>query len=91
MITKSFNWSETQQYFPHQWVVVEAVQAHSQNNERILDKLVVIESFKDSRTAWQAYAHLHHHSPEKELYVLHTDRQTLNIQERRWLGVRTNQ
>ncbi|MBN1428872.1 MAG: hypothetical protein JXB07_10845, partial [Anaerolineae bacterium] len=36
----------------------------------------------------QSYLDLHRQSPERELYVLHTDREDLNIQERHWLGIR---
>lgn len=31
---------------------------------------------------------LHHEAPERELYILHTSRETLDITERRWLGIR---
>jgi hypothetical protein len=36
----------------------------------------------------QRYQELHQEAPERELYVLHTDREVLDIRERRWLGVR---
>ena len=36
----------------------------------------------------KGYLQLHHQSPERELYVLHTDREVLDITERRWLGIR---
>lgn len=35
-----------------------------------------------------AYGELHHLDPQRELYVLHTDRPDLDIEERRWLGIR---
>jgi hypothetical protein len=34
------------------------------------------------------YMDLHEQSPHRELYVLHTDRQDLEIEELRWLGIR---
>ena len=34
------------------------------------------------------YIQLHREAPERELYVFHTDRETLDITERRWLGIR---
>jgi len=35
------------------------------------------------------YARLHREAPERELYVFHTSRETLDISERQWLGIRT--
>jgi len=34
------------------------------------------------------YLHLHRESSQREFYVFHTDRQHLNIHERKWLGIR---
>jgi hypothetical protein len=82
-------WEEIRQRYPGQWLLVEAIQAHSEAGQRILDQLVVLEKFADSPTALEKYKQLHHHSPARELYVLHTDRQQLDIAERHWLGVRT--
>jgi hypothetical protein len=36
----------------------------------------------------KAYGQLHHQEPQRELYVAHTDRIELAIEERRWLGIR---
>lgn len=36
----------------------------------------------------KAYGQLHHQEPQRELYVAHTDRVELEIEERRWLGIR---
>jgi len=36
----------------------------------------------------KAYAKLHHDAPARELYVFHTDREQLDIQECHWLGIR---
>jgi hypothetical protein len=34
------------------------------------------------------YVQRHRQAPDREFYVLHTDRETLDITERRWLGIR---
>lgn len=82
-------WDEIRERYPSQWLLIEATQAHSEAGNRILDQLVVLEQFADSPTALEAYKQLHRQSPARELYVLHTDRQELDITERLWLGVRT--
>jgi hypothetical protein len=81
-------WEQIKSHYPSQWLLVEAIKAHSENDRRILDDLSVIDSFPDSNSAMQSYAKLHRGAPERELYVLHTDRRQLEIKERRWLGVR---
>lgn len=81
-------WQEIRSRFPHEWLLVEATAAHSENGKRVLDQLVVLEVFKNWQEAMQSYKRLHRQGPMRELFVLHTDRETLDIQERKWLGLR---
>jgi hypothetical protein len=81
-------WEELRKHYPHQWLLVEALTAHSEDNKRILERLGVLGTYPDSPTAMKAYAQLHREAPARELYVLHTSRETLDITERRWLGIR---
>jgi len=46
-----------------------------------------VGTFPDSVAAMQSYTQLHYEAPERELYVFHTSRKTLDITERRWLGI----
>lgn len=81
-------WQEIRQYYPQQWLLLEAIKAHSEANKRILDQLAVVSIFPDSMSAMDGYARLHREAPERELYVFHTSREALDITERRWLGIR---
>ena len=81
-------WDEIRAHYPQQWLLLEAIKAHTELNKRILDQLAVLGLFPDSVTALQSYRQLHHEEPERELYVFHTSRETLDITERQWLGVR---
>jgi len=81
-------WQEIRSHYPQQWLLIEAIQARSEGNQRILDEISVIKTFLDSRTAMQSYTKLQHESPQRELYVVHTKREKLDITERRWLGIR---
>ena len=81
-------WSEIRQRYPEQWLLLEAMQARSVENQRVLEQLAVIATFADSHLALQGYAQLHRDEPARELYVFHTSRETLDISERRWLGIR---
>jgi hypothetical protein len=81
-------WQEIRAHYPQQWLLLEAVKAHSENDQRILDQLAVLDAFPDSATALSAYARIHREVPHRELYVFHTSRDTLDIRERQWLGIR---
>lgn len=83
------NWDEIRVHYPEQWLLIEAIQAHSDADKRILDDLSVLEIFGDSAAAMRKYAMLHHQEPQRELYVFHTSREKLDITERAWLGIRT--
>lgn len=81
-------WSEIRQAYPHRWLLVEALEAHSASGKRILEDLAVVKSFPDGVAAMKGYKELHHRVPDRELYVLHTDREDLDITEMNWLGIR---
>jgi hypothetical protein len=82
-------WPEIRRHHPERWLLVEAVEAHSEAGRRLVDNLAVVDEFADSPTALREYLRLHRQAPERELYVLHTDREDLDIAERTWLGLRT--
>lgn len=82
-------WTDIRRQYPHQWLVVEALHARSELGRRHLDELAVLDSFLDGETALRAYLRFHREAPERELYVLHSDREELEIAERSWLGLRT--
>lgn len=82
-------WAELREQYPHRWVVAEALEAHSEPGRREIEELAVVDSFGDGEAALRAYLRIHRRAPERELYVLHTDREVLEIAERSWLGLRT--
>ena len=82
-------WQEVRKHFPEQWLLVEATRAHSAANKRILDELAVLGSYASGKTAMDGYLDLHRRMPERELFVLHTSREKLEIEELRRLGIRS--
>ncbi len=82
-------WAEIRNHYPHQWLLVEAIKAHSEAGKRILEQISVVSTYADSVTAMQGYTQLHREAPERELYIFHTDRDSLDITERTWLGIRS--
>jgi len=82
-------WIDIRRHYPHQWLLVEALLAHSKAGRRHLDELAVVDAFSDGETALRAYLRLHRDAPMRELYVVHSDREGLEITERSLLGLRT--
>ncbi|MDQ0157939.1 hypothetical protein [Robertmurraya andreesenii] len=82
-------WEEVRQAFPEQWVLIEAVQAYTnEESERILEEVAPLKKFSNSTDAMKAYQELHRGNPTRELYVLHTNRKDPHIIEKKWVGVR---
>jgi hypothetical protein len=74
------NWQQIRETYPGNWVVVEALNAHTEGVNRVLDQLELVAAFgDDSHAAWAHYERIHKSDRTRELYVLHTDRQDLNI------------
>jgi len=81
-------WQEIRDRYPHQWLLTEALAARSAGGERILEDIAVLETYPDGLAAMSGYSELHRRAPQRELYVLHTDRETLDIGELHWAGIR---
>jgi hypothetical protein len=74
------DWQAIREQHPQQWLVVEAFDAYSENGQRVIPHLEVIQAFgSDSMAAWSMYKSLHRADTNREYYVLHTDREELNI------------
>ena len=83
-------WEDICKLHPNTWLLFEAENAYSANNERILEDILVVSSFDDSAHAMKKYVALHKENSERELYVAHTSRKRLDISERSWLGLRAS-
>ena len=82
-------WSDIRKTHPDQWLVIEALQAHTTpNNQRKLDEMAVVEVYDDGSTAMNGYRDLHSQYPSREFYFVHTSRKQLDIRERQWVGIR---
>ena len=82
-------WSEVRKTYPDQWVVIEALEAHTTpDSRRQLDQLAVIDRCTDGTAAMQLYRSLHRQYPHREFYFIHTSRTEPDITERQWLGIR---
>jgi len=56
-------WHEIREHYPHQWVLIEALEAHSAEGQRILDDIAVVQHFPDWPAAWEGYKGLRRKDP----------------------------
>lgn len=80
-------WDEVRQNYVNQWVLVEAIEATNIEQMREIHAMLVINSFNDFQDAWLDYVKYHRAQPKRELYVLHTRRERLEIEVARSIGV----
>lgn len=84
-------WEEVKKCYCEQWIIIEAISAHSEGEKRIIDDLAIVDVFgEDNLRALHKYVELHRTNKERELYVVHTSRPELDIKEKSWIGVRAN-
>lgn len=81
-------WQEVRRAYPGQWLVIEALQAHTEENRRLLDRIAVVDTCAHGTAALQSYERLHREHPQREFYFVHTGRESLDIRERHWIGIR---
>jgi hypothetical protein len=83
-------WSDVRNVYPNQWLIIEALEAHTEGSHRLLDRIAVIETCADGAAAMQSYRRLHQQYPLREFYFVHTSRETLEIMERQWAGIKNS-
>ena len=81
-------WSEVRAAHPDHWLVIEALEAHSEAGRRIFDRVAVLEVCSDGPATMKRYAQLRHQHPQREFCFVHTAMVELDIEERRWIGIR---
>jgi hypothetical protein len=62
-------WCDVRAAHPDQWLVIEALEAHSVDGRRVFDQIAVVEVCPDGRTLMKRYATLQRARayPEREL------------------------
>jgi hypothetical protein len=81
-------WNDIRQIYPDQWLIIEALEAHTEDNRRVLDRIAVIETCPDGAAVMESYRRLHRQYPVREFYFVHTSREEPEIIERQWAGIR---
>lgn len=82
-------WNDLKKATSQQWVIIEAIDAHTEGDKRIIEEIQLVEMFgEDNNGALRRYVQLHKIHPQKEYYVVHTSRPELNVKEKNWTGIR---
>jgi len=53
------NWDDIKIEYPDQWLIIEALEAHTQVNIRVLDNIKVVDTFQNNNEALMSYVKLH--------------------------------
>lgn len=84
-------WEDVKNVYSEQWLIIEAIEAHTEGDKRILENITVVDTFQnDNNKALMEYVKLHRKHRDRELYVVHTSRPELDIIEQRWIGVKSD-
>lgn len=81
-------WPEAREIYPNKWLLIEAIGAYSEDGQRVIKEISVINVFDDGRDALKEYSEKHKKDKSREMYVYHTNNMELIIEERNWIGVR---
>jgi hypothetical protein len=76
-------WADVREAFPERWLVIEALDAHTEHGLRVFDRIAVIDACPDGRATMKRHAELHRQFPDRELCFVHTGMVALRIEERR--------
>ncbi len=82
-------WQNVREQFPKRWVLIEALEAESSENKRKIKEMAVISDFNKSQDAWAAYKKIHLEDRTRELYILHTSNEDVEIIEEKFVGIRS--
>ncbi|ENQ3107136.1 hypothetical protein ACEOWJ_003188 [Bacillus cereus] len=82
------NWSEVRRKYPHTFVLIEAVSVYSKDNKRMIQEMSVVDEYKNTSDAWNAYKKLHREFPKREFYIFHTSKEEIEVEEQQFIGVR---
>ena len=70
-------WSEVREHFPEQYVLVEELKSHIENNKLHVEEVAVIKSITDAKEAWQELFFA-----KNERFVYHTSNENIIIDVR---------
>ena len=75
--------------YPDKWLIIEALDAFTnEDNQRKLNDIGIIDICSNNISVMKSYKEFHKQYPEREFYFVHTNKEDLDIREKRWVGIR---
>ncbi|GGJ76425.1 hypothetical protein GCM10008982_27110 [Anoxybacillus voinovskiensis] len=81
-------WAELRERYPNQFVLVEAMAAYSKDKKRMIEDVSLIGQYESVSSAWEKYKEIHRAFPERELYIFHTSKEQMEVEEQYFTGIR---
>ncbi|MBX3060477.1 MAG: hypothetical protein KF770_28805 [Anaerolineae bacterium] len=73
-------WQDVRELFPDKWVLIEAIEAYTtEDRKRIVEQLSIISAATDFFEVMAMYKQINKHAPQRELFVVHTQNEELEI------------
>jgi hypothetical protein len=83
------HWSDVRALHPDRWLVVEALESHSENDLRVFDRVLVVDVCRNGNAALKRCAELRRAWPHRTLCFVHTTSTELKFEEHLWLAIRS--
>jgi|GEM_PF-684384 hypothetical protein len=84
---KTMTWQEIREQYPNRWVVVEALNAYTEGDQRVIPQVELVAAFdEDWKPAWDMYDTVHKQDRWREYYPIHTSREQMNVRVRNNFG-----
>ena len=68
-------WNEARKIYPNKWILLEAIEAYSEEGKRIVEELSIINVYDQGKEALKEYADKHKKDKRREMYVYNTKMQ----------------
>jgi hypothetical protein len=81
-------WAEVRAAFPDQWLLLEAIEAHSVPGRRVIEQIAVLEKIEDDRAIFRRYREVRKKLPGREIFFFHTKNEEILIEEHLQLSPR---
>ena len=81
-------WSDVRKDYPDMGVVIEALASHQQDDEKTIEEVTVVNSYRDSVQAYQNYRKIHKQNPQRDYLFASTANEALKVKVQYWTGVR---
>lgn len=83
-------WDEVRKRYPNSGVLVEALSAYSKENKRIITEMLVLEESNSPHVLWGKYKQLRSKYSNKEIYIFHTSKNQIEVEEQPFLRIYNN-